>query len=139
MRQLLVQVPPDEADRVLELASRHDALNSLILPARDRSGNWAYVVIHVANSAVGPLLDELEQLSQLHVTLAPNSVIPMKPPRSEVADQIHDVTPRSPVEVWLNGLQSVGSWKGFLAYVAAAAVVVWIGMITGTIYLLVAA
>ncbi len=37
------------------------------------------------------------------------------------------------------GLQSVGSWKGFLGYAAAAGVVVWIGLYTNTSYLLVAA
>ena len=40
---------------------------------------------------------------------------------------------------FLAGLQSVGSWKGFLSYAAVAGVVVWIGLYTGTSYLLVAA
>jgi uncharacterized hydrophobic protein (TIGR00271 family) len=36
-------------------------------------------------------------------------------------------------------LQSVGSWRGFLSSAAAAGVVVWIGLFTNTVYLLVAA
>lgn len=139
MRQLLVQVKPGDANRVLALAGEHRAVNSVALSAHDGDSEWDYVVLHVANREVGPLLAELEKLEEMHVTLVPHSVMPMQPPESKVADQIHNVTTRSPVEVWLNGLQSVGSWKGFLGYAAAASVVVWIGMLTGTIYLLVAA
>jgi uncharacterized hydrophobic protein (TIGR00271 family) len=43
------------------------------------------------------------------------------------------------VEVFLAGLQSVGSWTGFLSYAAVAGVVVWIGLFTETVYLLTAA
>jgi uncharacterized hydrophobic protein (TIGR00271 family) len=49
------------------------------------------------------------------------------------------VEARSPVEIFLAGLQSVGSWKGFLGYAAAGGVVVWIGLFTNSSYLLVAA
>jgi uncharacterized membrane protein len=63
----------------------------------------------------------------------------MGPPIRKVPQAIRHVTPRSPIEIWLNGLQSIGSWKGFLGYAVAASVVVWIGMFTNTIYLLVAA
>ncbi len=63
----------------------------------------------------------------------------LKPPASEAAQQVKDVEHRSPIEVFLSGLQSVGSWKGFLGYAAAAGFVVWIGLFTNTSYLLVAA
>ncbi|WP_336231445.1 DUF389 domain-containing protein [Scytonema sp. PRP1] len=63
----------------------------------------------------------------------------LQPPADEAAQQVTDVAARSPIEVFLSGLQSVGSWKGFLGYAAAAGVVVWIGLFTNTSYLLVAA
>jgi uncharacterized hydrophobic protein (TIGR00271 family) len=50
-----------------------------------------------------------------------------------------DVEERSPIEILLSGLQSVGSWQGFLGYAAVAGFVVWIGLYTNTSYLLVAA
>lgn len=45
---------------------------------------------------------------------------------------------RSPIEVFLFGLQSVGLWKRFLAYTAVAGIVAW-GLCTNTGYLLLAA
>jgi uncharacterized hydrophobic protein (TIGR00271 family) len=50
-----------------------------------------------------------------------------------------DVTDRSPFEVFVAGLQSIGSWKGFLGYAVVAGIVVWLGLFTSTSYLLVAA
>jgi uncharacterized hydrophobic protein (TIGR00271 family) len=40
---------------------------------------------------------------------------------------------------FLGGLQSIGSWQGFLGYAALAGIVVWIGLYTNTAYLLIAA
>ncbi len=63
----------------------------------------------------------------------------LQPPPEEAPQQVTNVELRSPIEIFLAGLQSVGSWKGFLGYAAAAGVVVWIGLYTNTNYLLVAA
>jgi uncharacterized hydrophobic protein (TIGR00341 family) len=84
-------------------------------------------------------LGELEDLPELHVTLIPRGVMPLQPPANEAPEQVTSVEPRSPIEIFLAGLQSVGSWKGFLGYAAVAGVVVWIGLFTNTNYLLVAA
>ena len=63
----------------------------------------------------------------------------LQAPFSEVSDQVSNVQPRSPTEVFLGGLQSVGSWTVFLGYTAAAGAVVWVGLFTNTAYLLTAA
>ena len=50
--------------------------------------------------------------------------------------------PNAKVEPFLkeiSGLQSVGSWKGFIAYAVAGAIIVWIGLFTNSSFLLVAA
>lgn len=139
MRQLFIKVPQGQGEQVLAIAAGYEAVNTVQMAAQDRQGDWDFVVLHVANAKVGPLLDELEPLPDVHITLAPSGVLPMRPPSSKVAEQIRDVSARSPIEIWLSGLQSIGSWKGFLGYTATAAAVVWVGMLTNTVYLLVAA
>lgn len=139
MRQLIVQVPHGYGGRVVQIAEQYNALNVFQSPAQVYDEAWDVVYVHVTNNSVDELLQKLEQLPDMRVTLVPQNVFPMSPPTSQVPQSITSVYPRSPTEVWLNGLQSIGSWKGFLGYAAAAAVVVWVGMVTETIFLLVAA
>lgn len=140
MRQLTVRVSRGAAPAVLAAAREHRAANLAAFEGTGEDGKPVDVVlVQVSNARVGPLLDDLEQLPDLHVTLTPQGVITLRPPANETPDQATDVTARSPVEVFLGGLQSVGSWTGFLSYAAAAGVVVWIGLFTNTSYLLVAA
>jgi len=139
MRQLFVKAPKGKGEQVLSLANEYKAINPVQMAAQDQDGAWDFVIVQVSNARVGPFLNGLESLPDMHVTLAPNSILPMEPPSSEVAQHIRDVSPRSPLEVWLNALQSIGSWKSYLGYTVAASLVVWIGMFTDTIFLLVAA
>ncbi|MDX1663914.1 MAG: DUF389 domain-containing protein [Candidatus Promineifilaceae bacterium] len=139
MRQLLVEVSRGLGGRVLEMAADYGISNSVCIEATDDEGPRDLVMIHIANKDVGDLIKDLQSLSDVYMTLLPHGVMPMHPPQASVADQIRHVTARSPIEVWLNGVQSVGAWKGFLGYAAFASVVVWIGMFTGSIFLLVSA
>lgn len=66
-------------------------------------------------------------------------MIALSPPASEAPQQVKNVEERSPIEIFLGGLQSVGSWRGFLGYAVMAGFVVWIALYTNTIYLLTAA
>jgi uncharacterized hydrophobic protein (TIGR00271 family) len=138
MRQLRVLVPRGHGEDVLRIARDHQAVN---LAAWEAAGDGPLdaVMIHVSNHRVGDLLDRLGDLPDLRVTLLPQGVIALHPPAAEVADQAADVEPRSPIEVYLGALQSIGSWTGFLGYAAASGVIVWIGLYTNTIFLLVAA
>ncbi|MGK7870514.1 DUF389 domain-containing protein [Falsiroseomonas sp. E2-1-a20] len=136
---MTVRVPRGYGRQVLATAAAHGGQNLASLPAEDEGGEADLVLASLPNSAVGPLLDALERLPDLHVTLAPQGVITLRPPAAEAPDQATDVGPRSPIEVFLGGLQSVGSWTGFLSYAAAAGIVVWIGLFTNTVYLLTAA
>jgi uncharacterized membrane protein len=139
MRQVKVQVPRGRGSEVLDLASQYQALNCVQMEASDRQALWDLVMVYVSNNQVGKLIDGLEKFPDFRVTVFPQEAVPMVPPKGRVAPPIRNVTHRSPTEVWLNGLQSVGTWKGFLGYAFAASIVVWIGMFTGSIYLLVAA
>lgn len=139
MRQLLVQVPKGQGERVLERAKSYQGVNLALFEGRGTDGPLELVFVHVANRQVEGLLDDLEAIPELHVTLVPRGVIPLWPPASEAPEQVRDVAERSPVEVFLGGLQQVGSWRGFLGYAAAAGIIVWIGLFTNTAYLLTAA
>lgn len=139
MRQLLVQVPRGCGKEVLEIAKKYDGANLSQFEATGSDGAIDLVIVHVSNGKVEGLLADLESIPQLQVTLIPRGIITLQPPAEEAPQQVTNVEERSPIEVFLAGLQSVGSWKGFLGYAAAAGVVVWIGLYTNTTYLLIAA
>ena len=139
MRQLTVRVPRGSGEKVLAAARDHGGANLAGMEATAEGKPFDLVLAHVPNAQVGPLLDALEGEPDLHVTLLPQGVITLRPPASEAPDQATDVDPRSPVEVFLGGLQSVGSWTAFLGYAVAAGIVVWVGLFTNTVYLLTAA
>ncbi|MFW6183502.1 MAG: DUF389 domain-containing protein [Chloroflexota bacterium] len=139
MRQLMIQAPQGTGREVLDLAAQYGPKNVARLETRRDDQVWELIILHLSNNQIGPLIDDLDALDDLHITLQPTGVFPMSPPDSHVPDQIRDVSPRSPMEVWFNGLQSIGSWKGFLGYALAAAIVVWVALFTNTIFLLVAA
>ncbi|MDY7015271.1 MAG: DUF389 domain-containing protein, partial [Cyanobacteriota bacterium] len=139
MRQLLVRVPRGWGKPVIEIAETHGGVNLIQFEAIADGKPVDAVVIHLSNEKVENLLEGLEEIPDPHVTLNPRGVITLVPPSSEVAEQVTQVQERSPIEVFLAGLQSVGSWRGFLGYAIVAGVVVWIGLFTGSIFLLVAA
>lgn len=139
MRQLLIQVPRGCGSAVLHAARLREGSNLTMLDARDADSPRDVVIVHISNTQLESLLDDLQHIKDLHITLPPRGVITLRPPGGQAAQQVADVTPRSPIEIFLGGLQSVGSWTGFLGYATAAGVVVWIGLFTNTVYLLTAA
>jgi uncharacterized hydrophobic protein (TIGR00271 family) len=124
---------------VLKIAKAHNGINLARFEATGTEGALDLVFMYVSNRAVEHLLSELEKIPDLHVTLLPRGVVALHPPSDETPKQVQNVEPRSPIEIFIDGIQSVGSWKGFLGYAVTAGVVVWIGLFTGTVYLLVAA
>lgn len=139
MRQLQISVPQGYGREVVKIAQGYDATNLIQFEATDPEGPVDVVFLHVSNGKVEGLLGELESIENLAVTLIPRGMMPLHPPTSEAPDQVTEVEERSPIEVFLGGLQSVGSWRGFLGYAALAGVVVWIGLFTNSSFLLIAA
>ena len=135
MRQLLIKVPRGRGADVLREAESFDALNTARLEADDGD----LVLLHLSNGEVTPFLQRLEPIPDLHASFFPRGVIALKPPADEAPEQVKDVQVRSPIEVFLAGVQSIGAWSGFLSFAAAAGAVVWVGLFTNTIYLLTAA
>ncbi len=139
MRQLIVNVPRGCGETVLEIAKSYDGANLALWEGTADDKPIDVVIVHVSNGKVEKLLAELEDLPSLKVTLMPVGVMALQPPADEAPQQVKDVQERSPIEVFLSGLQSIGSWKGFLAYAAVAGVVVWIALYANVSYLQVAA
>ncbi len=139
MRQLLIRVPHGHGEEAARMARAHKGTNIAIGDASDGDTRLQLVHADVSNSEVEGLLDRLEAIPDLAVTMQPRGVIALRPPASHAPDQAVDVQPRSPIEIFLSGLQSIGSWTGFLSYAAAAGVVVWIALFTEVVFLLTAA
>ena len=140
MRQLLIEVQSGKGRAILALAQKKfKGVNLSQISANSTRGAIDLVVAYIPNSQVEDFLAELEDFDELHVTLIPRGVMPLRPPVSEVPKRVIDVEPKSPLEVFLAGLQSVGSWKGFIAYAIAGGIIVWIGLFTNSSFLLVAA
>lgn len=139
MRQLLITVPRGGGDEVARVATSHDGVNLIRFETVQPSGEADSVMVTVSNQKVEPLLAALQTIPKLRVTLPPTGVIALRPPEDQASEQASNVGHRSPIEVYLGGLQSIGSWKGFLSYAALAGAVVSVGLFTNTIFLLVAA
>ena len=139
MRQLLIQVPSGRGDRVLEIAKDRGGVNLLLLEGVSDRGSIDAVTVHLDNYQVEPFLNQLESIPEVHISLIPRGVMALEPPPEEAPQQLTDVTNRSPLEIFLAGLQSIGSWQGFLSFAVAGGVVVWTGLFTNSAFLLVAA
>lgn len=139
MRRLTVRVPRGSGGRVAQIASDSGAADVAVIAACDGDDALDLITFSVGNGQLETLLDKLGDVPDPHVSFDPRGVIALRPPAGQAARQVVDVEPRSAIEVYLSGLQSVGSWKAFLGYAAAAGVVVWIGLFTERTFLLVAA
>lgn len=139
MRQLIIQAPSGQGKTVIEKARSHGGVNLVRFEAASPEQPVDVVMVYVSNHKVEDLLSDLEVIRDLHIALTPQGVMALQPPPSEAPQQVTQVQERSPIEVFLAGLQSVGSWTGFLGYAVLGSVVVWIGLYTNTSYLLVAA
>ena len=139
MRQLLIQVPSGEGKTVLQIAQNHGGVNLLLFNAQSDRGLVDAVIVHLDNARLETFLNELEKIQDLHINLIPRGVMALEPPPEEAPQQLTDVTERSPIEIFLAGLQSIGSWRGFLSFAVAGGVVVWTGLFTNNNFLLVAA
>jgi uncharacterized membrane protein len=139
MRHLLASLPRGQGSRGLAVATANGGSDAVCVEARGPDGARDLLLVTAQNDRLEPVVAALQEIDDVHLTLLPRGVLPLRPPRHEAPSQVTDVSPRSPLEVFLGGLQSVGSWTGFLGYAVSAGIVVWIGLHTNTTYLLVAA
>lgn len=135
MRQLLIQVDKGKGKIVEELAAKHKAVNI----SQYETKNQEVVILHLTNSVLQSFLDDINDLENVKISFYPSAAITLYPPHEKAPRQVTDVELKSPIEIYLSGLQSVGSYKGFIAYAIAAGATVWTGLYTNTVFLLTAA
>ena len=140
MRQLTMQVPKGQGSQVLALAAEHDGVHlSLTQAVGNNAKPMELIVALMPNRKVGDFLDAVEKnLSEADVALLPSSILSMQLPADEIPQALTDTQPRSSIEVFLGGVQSIGSWRSFLIYAVVAGIIVWIGLYTNSVFLLVA-
>lgn len=138
MRNLLIQVPEGVGPRVVELSDQYQGQNLTTWSAQSHDEAVDLVSVSVSNLKVQDFLDDLQQLDHARITYAPQGVFALHPPHDQAPDQVTNVEERSPIEILLGGLQSIGSWQGFLSYAIVGGVVAWIGLFTDSVILLIA-
>ena len=141
MKQIEVQVRTRALDDVLSLAERHDAFEPSHHPIRvDGEEGWHRVLVNVPNSQVGPLVDAVESaVDEAEFVIPASGNLPVRTPLKDVRDRVEDVSSRSTLELVLDVLQSVGSWKGMLLYSVVSGLVAAYGVIFNLSFLLTAA
>ncbi|KPQ36402.1 MAG: putative membrane protein [Phormidesmis priestleyi Ana] len=140
MRQLTIVVPKGYGKQILKMAADCDSYSQVMASVENLEQPLEQVTVLLPNRKVGNLLAAVEaQMPHADVALPPSAVLALHLPSEEIPTEMGSVQPRSPLEVFLQGVQSIGSWPSFLTYAAVAGVIVWIGMYTNSVFLLVAA
>lgn len=123
----------------MKVAQDHEAQNLAMWSGKDGESAVELISASFSNQRVQSLIETLQDLSEIHITYIPTGALALYPPYEEAPDQVTNVKQRSPIEIFLDGLQSIGSWPGFLSYAVLGAVTAWIGLFTDTVVLLIAA
>lgn len=134
MRQLTIRAPRGSGAEIQDVLRSVNAVNVSGVDVGGGEERYDLVIAYMKNDAVGDVLAELEPIPELEVVLFPDDVIPFKAPISGAVQNLQDLAPRSPLEIYLGGLQSIGRWPGFLAYAGIGAAVVWIGFFTNAVF-----
>ena len=135
MRQLIIKIPKGHKEEVINTVEEFQGKNTIFLPNDQHDVFYVFL----PNKRVNDFLKRIDEYEEPEVNLIPRGVISMYPPASEAPDQVADVQPKSSLEIYLGGIQSVGSMFGLIGYSFVAGIIVWIGLFTSTSYLLVAA
>lgn len=135
MRQLIIKIPKGHKEKIHDLVKKYEGKNTINMPSEE--GEVFY--IYLPNKRVNDFLKKIDEFEEPEITLIPRGVISLYPPASDSPDQVADVQPKSSLEIYLGGIQSVGSMFGLFGYSFVAGIIVWIGLFTSISYLLVAA
>lgn len=139
MRQMSVWVPREHGEQARRLATEAGATHTAWLDAHDPEGPSQLLVLSMPNERFGSVVDAVGAVPDLQLVFHRDSVVLLEPPAEALPDQVTDVTTRGPLEMLVEGLQSLGAWPGFLSYCVVAGVVVFAGFASNTVFLLTAA
>lgn len=139
MRQVVLQVPEGRGAEAARTLADRGATTLSRAPGTNGDGDpIELLVATIPNAALGPALEQLEELGRIEASVPATGVYAFEPPAGQAPAELVDVTPRSALEVVLAGRQAIGGWNGFLTYAFTAGVVVWIGLYEETPFLLTA-
>lgn len=109
MRQLIIQAPRRCGQIVFDLAITHQGINLSQVEAISNENEIDLVTVYLPNRAVEEFLEKLQDIPNVHITLLPSGVMALRLPANEAPKQVKQVQIRSPIEIFLSGLQSIGS------------------------------
>ncbi len=135
MRQLILKVPQGNKEKILNAIEENNGKNTITVPEEHSD----VFIIFLPNNRIDKFLESIGSVKEREISIIPRGVITLYPPESEAPDQVADVHAKGPLEIYLGGIQSVGSMFGLFGYSLAAGIIVWIGLFTTTSFLLVAA
>lgn len=138
MRQVFIHVPYDQKSATDDILKQYDSVNQVQIRTDTEDASRVLFITNVSNAQIEGLFDDLTDIPETEITLIPTGVFAFQLDTPEILDQVTDVELLSPIEVFLSGLQSIGSLKGFLGYAAAAGILVWLGLIVNSVVLLIA-
>lgn len=139
MRNITVRLPQGNGEKCAEIAMEHDALDASYWTAYHSGDKFDIVSIQIRNESVQVLLEVIDKYHPESITLDPHEILLFQPPVSKASEFLLNLEHRSPIEVFLMGLQSISSWRNFSIYAIAGAIIVWIAFFSNSIYLLIAA
>lgn len=138
MRQVFIQVPDEHGQRTKDIIQQYDPVNLAHIVAESEEGQARVFIANFSNQKIEGLFSDLNDVPETRITLVPHGVYAFRLETAQIPDQVTDIELLSPIEVFLSGLQSIGSFKGFLGYAAAAGVLVWLGLFINSVVLLIA-
>lgn len=138
MRNMTIRLPHGKGENCAKMAMEHDALNVAYWTGYNSGDVIDIVSIQIRNKSVQEILDNIEQYNPKSITLDPHDVLHFDPPISQASKFLLNLEHRSPIEVFLMGLQSISSWRNFAIYAVAGAIIVWVAFFSNSIYLLIA-
>ena len=141
MRRVQVLVAPEAAERVVEAAEACEGVAIANMRGEDGAGeDKAVVFVTLPNAALGPFIEQAAGVAdEAEFVFDTAGTIRLRTPLNEVQDKIRNVQIRSPLELLVGSLQSLGGWAGMLTYSILSGLVAAYAVIFNLSFLLVAA
>lgn len=140
MREIEVLVRRTDVDVVRRIAEEHAHAAPTVLAVESAEEHERrQMQILLRNERVGAFVEEVaSRLDDVQFLMSPHGVIPLRERLDDLDEHVADVSRRSTMELVVDGLQSIGSWRGMILYAFISGLVAAYGVIFDTVYLLTA-
>ncbi len=124
MRQLQILASTSDLPKIEKIVLAMEASSFWYSSVDVMNAEKVIITVQVSNRSLGELLDQLSELKEVEVFFFLMGIIGLTPANAKLQNQIADLEPRSPVEVFLQSIHSVDSWSNFLVFAVTGAIVV---------------